>query len=409
MKEKLFSNLALKLLAVLLGFVVWVVVLNIDDSAVTKQIKDIPVEILNEESITDRDQLYSITSGETVDIIVKGRKSVVNALSQTDFIATADLSKISITNAVPIEVSASDETIGNAVTITIVESVMQVELEKEKTVAVPVVVVTNGQTAPGYTAGTGVATPNLISVKGAESVVNSIDRVELSVDVNGRSSDISMKCTPIFYTANGEVVSEKHISCDVRSIAVTVPIYKTKEIPVNIKVRGTPADDYVVSSVEYVPETIVIGGEGDILENIKGIDIDDIDISGYNTNYETTLDISKYLPEGIVVAEENAAINVKVTIEKTAKKSLDISVTDINIKNKTDNYYYDIVFENGQTVTVSGAADVVADMTAADLNISVDGQNLVLGENHVELTIADGDKYTVDTICNVIITVSAMP
>lgn len=409
MKEKLFSNLALKLLAVVLGFIVWVAVLNIDDSAVTKQIKDIPIELLNAEAITDQNQLFSITSGDTVDIIIKGRKSVVNTLSREDFLATADMSKISITNAVPISVSAKDEAVKNSISITVVDDVMHVELEEEKTVAVPVTVVTTGQVAEGYIAGNGVATPNLINVKGAESVVSSIDVVEIVVDVTDRTTDVSTNCTPVFKNASGKEISSNAISCDVDNIDVTVPIYRTKKIPVNIETKGNPAAGYVVAAVEYVPETIAIGGESSVINSIKSVDISDIDISGYDSDYETTIDIVKYLPDGVVVSEDNEMVNVKITIEKSVEKDITISADDVSIENKTDNYYYEISFENGQTVKVKGSSEVVSKLKASDLHISVDGQGLSIGTNEVMLDIKDGDGYTVDSVCSVIITVSAMP
>lgn len=409
MKEKLFSNLALKLLAVVLGFIVWVAVLNIDDSAVTKQIKDIPIELLNSDAITDQNQLFSVTSGDTVDIIVKGRKSVVNGLSREDFLATADLSKISITNAVPVTVSARDETVKNSINITVVDNVMHVELEEEKTVAVPVTVVTTGQVAEGYIAGNGIATPNLINVKGAESVVSSIDVVEIVVDVTGRTTDVSTNSTPVFKSSSGKEISPNSISCDVDNIDVTIPIYRTKKVPVNIEAKGIPADGYIVTAVEYVPETISIGGESSVLGSIKSVDISDIDISGYDSDYETTLDVVKYLPDGVVVSEDNEMINVKVTIEKSVEKDIAISADDINIENKTDTYYYEISFENGQAVKVRGSSEAVSKLKASDLHISVDGQELALGTNEVTLNIKDGDGYTVDSVCSVIITVSAMP
>lgn len=409
MKEKLFSNLALKLLAIVLGFIVWVAVLNIDDSAVTKQIKDIPIELLNSDAITDQNQLFSVTSGDTVDIIVKGRKSVVNALSKEDFLATADLSKISITNAVPVTVSARDETVKNSISITVVDDVMHVELEEEKTVAVPVTVVTTGQVAEGYIAGNGIATPNLINVKGAESVVSSIDVVEIVVDVTDRTTDVSTNCTPVFKNSSGKEISPNAISCDVDNIDVTVPIYRTKKVPVKIETKGTPAGGYIVAAVDYVPDTISIGGESSVLSAVKSIDISDIDISGYDSDYETTLDVVKYLPDGVVVSEDNEIINVKITIEKSVEKDITISADDISIENKIDNYYYEISFENGQAVKVKGSSEVVSKLKASDLHISVDGQELSLGTNEVSLNIKDGDGYTVDSVCNVIITVSAMP
>ena len=64
--NKIYSNIGLKLLSVVLGFLVWLLVLNIDDSAVTRTIRDIPVNLVNTDAITSQNQLYTITSGDTV-------------------------------------------------------------------------------------------------------------------------------------------------------------------------------------------------------------------------------------------------------------------------------------------------------------------------------------------------------
>ena len=60
--NKIYSNIGLKLLSVVLGFLVWLLVLNIDDSAVTRTIRDIPVNLVNTDAITSQNQLYTITS-----------------------------------------------------------------------------------------------------------------------------------------------------------------------------------------------------------------------------------------------------------------------------------------------------------------------------------------------------------
>ena len=122
MKDKLFSNWGLKLLSLILGFIVWVTVLNVDDYSTTRQIKDIPVTLINTDAITDKNQLYDIVSGETVDIIIKGRRSVVNSLGASDFTAVADMSKLSITNAVNITVTANSPSVNNNISITIVDT-----------------------------------------------------------------------------------------------------------------------------------------------------------------------------------------------------------------------------------------------------------------------------------------------
>ena len=126
MKEKILKNWGLKLMAVLIAFLVWFLVANIEDYTVTKAITGIPVEILNENAITGQDMVYDIVQGKTVDIKVDGRRSVVEKLTAEDFTASADLSELSITNSVQITVDATNSAVRKEVAISIIDSMMKV-------------------------------------------------------------------------------------------------------------------------------------------------------------------------------------------------------------------------------------------------------------------------------------------
>ena len=405
-KNKLFSNIGLKLLAVLLGFLVWLLVLNIDDSAVTKTISNVPINLVNTDAITNRNQLFTITSGDTVDVVVKGRKSIISDLDASDFKAVADMSKISITNAVPITVEAVNNSIGKKVNITVVDNVMSVELENEKTVSIPVTVVTTGEVAKGYTVGNSVAAPNLITIKGAASVVSSIDRAEVTVNTSNAKDDITTNCTPEFVTADGEKISDKTLSYDEISVAVTVPVYKTKNIPVRISVKGEPDDSYAVASITYVPETVDIGGAA-VIKDINSLDINDVDISGCTSDVETTLDVSKYLPDGVVVTRDSAYINVKVAIEKSVTRNISVKASDVTIMNKQSGYDYEIITGSESAITVSGISSEVSKITAKKLGLIVDASKLSEGENTVTLEVNDGDYYSVNSQSTVTVKVTA--
>lgn len=404
--NKIYSNIGLKLLSVALGFLVWLLVLNIDDSAVTRTISGVPINLINTDSITSQNQLFTITSGDTVDIVVKGRKSIVSDLDATDFKAVADMSKISITNAVPVTVTAADSSVAKKINITVVDNVLSVELEAEKTVSVPVSVVTMGEVAEGYTVGSSVATPNLITIKGASSVVSSIDRAEVTVDVTDAKDDITTNCEPEFVTSDGETVSDKSLTYDETSISVTVPVYKTKNIPISIDVTGEPAEGYGVADITYVPETIDIGGASSVIGDINSLTIDDVDISGSTADVEITLDVSKYLPEGVVVTKESAYVNVKVVVEKSVTRSIGVTADDITLKNKLSGYDYTVSLGTDSSVVVSGVSSAVSTVTAKKLNLSIDVSTLTEGDNTVRLSVQDGQDYTVDSTCAVTVQVT---
>ena len=132
MKDLISKNIGLKLLSVLLALLLWLIVMNVEDPAVTRTIYDIPVQIVNDDVITSRGYRYAVESGEKVDIRVKGRRSVVDGLSADDFVATADFNSVSSMKMVPIEVRCKDEH-ESEVTWTARTETMAIILEAEGT------------------------------------------------------------------------------------------------------------------------------------------------------------------------------------------------------------------------------------------------------------------------------------
>ncbi|MDE7367731.1 MAG: hypothetical protein K2N24_10280, partial [Lachnospiraceae bacterium] len=133
-------------MAVLIAFLVWFLVANIEDYSISKTITGIPVAILNEEAITSQDMVYEIVQGRTVDIKVEGRRSVVEKLTIDDFTASADLSELSITNSVQISVDAVSSAIRREINISVVDTMMKVAIEERGEQKLPITVVTKGET-----------------------------------------------------------------------------------------------------------------------------------------------------------------------------------------------------------------------------------------------------------------------
>ena len=105
MKQILMKNFGLKLISLLLAIISWIVIINIQDPVEKEQFTDIPVQIINEEMVQEKYKIPVTIEGDKVDVIVEGRRSILDNLSQRDFQAIADFSKISFMDAVPIEIS----------------------------------------------------------------------------------------------------------------------------------------------------------------------------------------------------------------------------------------------------------------------------------------------------------------
>ena len=62
MKQKLTHNLNLKVLAVLFSIIIWIVVVNIDDPIKSVQFNDVPIDVINQQLLTEKNLV-----GEIVD------------------------------------------------------------------------------------------------------------------------------------------------------------------------------------------------------------------------------------------------------------------------------------------------------------------------------------------------------
>ena len=107
MKQKIMHNFTLKMLSLLAALVAWLIIINIEDPTISRTISGIPVEVINENAISEAGKCYVLDDTDSVKIRVRGPKSVIDKVKESDFKAIADLSKYSITNSVPVEVEFS--------------------------------------------------------------------------------------------------------------------------------------------------------------------------------------------------------------------------------------------------------------------------------------------------------------
>ena len=94
MKTKLLNNLMWKILSVLAAIMLWLVVVNIDDTIESESLKNLQVSLLNADVITSQDQTYRIDPGtDKVNLTVYARRTELAKVKPSDFVITADMKK----------------------------------------------------------------------------------------------------------------------------------------------------------------------------------------------------------------------------------------------------------------------------------------------------------------------------
>ena len=110
MMKHLVNNLGLKVLAILLSIVLWMVVVKMADPDATKTFS-VSVEIRNKNIITEMGKVPDIVGDSDIAVFyISGPRSYVEKMNGDDFNVTADLSQLDLsrdgeTKLVPIEIS----------------------------------------------------------------------------------------------------------------------------------------------------------------------------------------------------------------------------------------------------------------------------------------------------------------
>lgn len=392
MKEKLTRNLGIKLLSIPLAAIIWVIIINIDDPVSTKVLSNIPVEVLNESYITASGQVYDIVEGNTVSVTIKAKRSIRDKIKASDLKVTADLTEITQFNRVEIVAECTKYT-SDSVEVTVKPKMLTVTLEDIATKTLPIQIATTGVVDSGYYVDGVKASPNMIEISGAESTVDKISEVRVSVDVSGHQEDFKETgLSPKVYDEKGREIDSSRLTFSHSDITVKASIIPTKSIPIQVTAQGTPLDGYTVAQVEFGPEQVELAGEPDVLAKIYSIPIT-IDVTGTSKDMEEDIDLSSYIPENTKLVGDTSTIAVRVTVEKVATKDIKLTKDTLKVENLEDGYKYTITMPYPEvTIYASGNGDVTK-LSAEDLNAMIDLSGLTEGTHIVPIECSLSSDY----------------
>ena len=116
MKNKLLNNIGLKVMAVLFAIILWMVAAGINNPVGTQAFYNVQVQLTNTGSITSQNKTYKVEDGtDRIRVTVRAPRTVLEELSKENISATADCSKMTEGNAVPIEVTINDRYLADSV------------------------------------------------------------------------------------------------------------------------------------------------------------------------------------------------------------------------------------------------------------------------------------------------------
>ncbi|MGN0365710.1 MAG: YbbR-like domain-containing protein [Suilimivivens sp.] len=399
MKNKLTNNLGLKLASVFFAVIIWLVVNSINNPTINDVYYNIPVKLLNTELITDSGQVYEVLDNTDVisRVTVWAPRSVISELDEENIVATADVSELSSLDTISIKLTTNISS-GDISRISGSIDTVKLNIEDKRSKALALKATVSGKVPKGYLVGDITTDQNLIRISGPQSVIDQIAKAAVDVDVTGMTSDIVTNADIKFYDEDDNLIDTRNISQNIKSVGVEINIWQTAEVPLSYSVMGKAASGYRDTGViEGEGQTVVVAGKSNTIKNVTSIDVpaEALDITDQSENYTVDLDIRKYLPEGVFLANSGDAIQtVTVYIERETSKKLEIRAEKVKITNLPEGYDASISgLDNSFIIELIGLPQDMAAVQANSVNGVVD---IVEWMNQHEMTEPMPGYYTVE-------------
>lgn len=382
MKKRLMNNIGLKILAFFVAFMLWLMVVNIDDPVTHKTFSDIPVSVINEEVLANakQPQTYQIVDNtQEVNVTVTAKRKVLNKIKNDDIIAVADMKELTLDTQIPIDISINGFE-GRYDSAQSSPRNLQIKLEDEETKRFPIVPTTTGTVRDGYVLGEIQAMPEKVSIRGPKSVINEINRVEASVSVSGLSKDSLLDSELVLYDSNNNIIDQKLLSNNLgtEGVGVQVQLLRTKTVPLEFDTSGIgTARGYEFTGITYEPQTIQISGQYEDISQIETMKIPSgaLKMSGLKEKTEQIINVAEYLPENVKLADDNAGlVVVTISVEKDGTKSYEVTVGSVIVHNLSEDLTMNYATADMVEVQVRGPEDALNDLVL-DQAISINLEN----------------------------------
>ena len=318
-KNKLTDNLFLRILAVIVAVLVWIIVVNVSDPIIESTYSGVPVEILNSDLISRQNETYQILNGSnTISVTITAKRSINDLLGKENIKATADMQELNEetgTIRIRLETNKYNDKIESIKSKTDVVEVEIEDLAKRQLSITPVI---NGEPVEGYITGDVTLDQNVVTVQGPESIVSGISYASVEASVAGMSGSISTTAVIRYYDEENNQVDTSRLTGNINTVSIKVELLATKSLPLKFAATGTPAENYGLSGeITCDVEEVLVAGKLNTLVGMANISIpaSAIDVEGKRESFTTTLDLTKYLPDTVRLADEEFDGKITVTVE----------------------------------------------------------------------------------------------
>lgn len=398
MKEILTRNLGLKILSVIIAFFIWFAVVNVSNPLENRS-REIPLEIQNANVLEKAGLAYELdTKKSTVTVNYQIHSMDQNSVSAADFRAYINLADYyPATGTVPVSVEVLNNKDYLLESVSVRPGVIRVKTEQIQQKDFDLRVNQSGQAASGYEVDRIALHPDLVTLKGPESVIGRINAVGIEVNINGIDAETTGTAVPVFYDANGNKINlDDRVSIDVEEIAYTIYVMKTKVMALEFEVSGEPAEGYRYMGMEASADSVSVVGVESVIAGIPAIRIPGsvLNMDGATEDRVITVNVEDYLPDKENISIPwNSQVRVILKIEKLEQVTLEVPVNRIIEEGENGEYLYEYSSDVVE-LTLEGLKADLEGIEVSDLSVEMDVSSMTPGTHRGILRVEGLEDLT---------------
>lgn len=392
-----------------LAFVLWLVITINQNPIIERSFSDMTINV-NLENTFASDKGMSMVgdiSTQKFTVVVRGASYAVSSIKSGDINVYASAASVDAPGEYNLDVMASKTNqLANYEILSVTPSTMKISFDYIDTKDFTIKPKTEGATAKdGLIAENGIVSGtenDTVTISGPRTVMNKISSVVALAKVN-KTLDVSetFDADIVLYDEQGNQISDEHLTLSINKVKVTVPISKTKTVPVLVDFTNLPNgfDKNSISySLNYSSVTVI--GKPETVDKTESVTLSPIDLTAVSPT-ANSFDVSAKLPEGVRLVDNIEYFNVKLNIDNYSQKV--ITVSDITCNGLGSGLKIQNIAEI-KNVRICGPKLVIKNIGSAYAEIDLSGKTA--GQHSVEVNISFKENNNVWAIGTYTTTVS---
>lgn len=390
-------------ISLLLAALLWGWVTQLQDPYVTEKRRFEELEI---QAGTLPTSLQLVSELPTGNVTLEGSQSLIDGIARSAVSLSIDTSVVTGPGSFSVPVVVNSPNVSEK---SVEPDVVDIQVDQRVTRVFPLTLQNVSEPDGSRRVDDVVPEVSQVTVSGPSSAIDRVEEIVLPITVGDQVSDFDALFSPYAADATNQQISEIEILPSQIQTRVSVQT-RGKSVSVIPNVVGEPAEGWTITERRADPDTIVVDGPPEALENLLFVNTDPIDVTGATDSLEGQFGITD-LPSGVTVIDPaEGMVTARVALEDSSVSSQTLAAMPVEAIGVGEGLIASIDPET-ISIEVTAPIEILQSMTAADVSVTVDLSGMQAGTHVLSptVTVPPGASWLGNEPDTVQVTIVAAP